>query len=92
MKHIGIGEREREQRRNTERRVLESGEAASAEEITQCSAVEEEPAYGRCEARYAEREREREKGTKMYISIIKSMQQLQMNNNNLCKRLQSHFI
>ena len=27
-----------------------SGEAASAEEITQCSAVEEEPAYGRCEA------------------------------------------
>ena len=27
--------------------VLESGEAASAEEITQCSAVEEKPAYGR---------------------------------------------
>ena len=29
--------------------MLESGEAASAEEITQCSAVEEEPAYGRYE-------------------------------------------
>ena len=27
--------------------VLESGEAASAEEITRCSAVEEEPAYER---------------------------------------------
>ena len=27
-----------------------SGEATNAEEITQCSAVEEEPAYGRFEA------------------------------------------
>ena len=53
-------------------RVLESGEAASAEEITQCSVVGEEPAYGRCEAiQYAQRDRERD--TKRYNSIIKSM-------------------
>ena len=40
--------------------MLESVEVASAEEITQCSAVEEEPAYGKCEAtQYAHRERER---------------------------------
>ena len=30
--------------------LVGSGEAASAEEVTQCSVVEEEPAYGRCEA------------------------------------------
>ena len=35
--------------------------------------------------------RERERGTKRYISINKSMQQLQMNN-KLYKRLQSHYI
>ena len=51
--------------------MLESGEAASAEEITQCSAVEEEPAYGRLKPRYAERETHTH--TKRYNSIIKSM-------------------
>ena len=35
----------------SEGRLLESGEAASAEEITQCSVVKEEPAYVRCETR-----------------------------------------
>ena len=46
-----------------------SGEAASAEEITQYPVWEEEPAYVRWEARYAQREREIERGTKRYISI-----------------------
>ena len=35
---------------------------------------------------------ERERGTKRYNSINKNMQQLQMNNHTLYKRLQSHFI
>ena len=49
----------------------------------------EEPAYVRCKAtRYAQRERERHKEVYLYYQ---NMQQLQMNN-NLYKRLQSHFI
>ena len=62
--------------------VLESGEAASAEEITQCSVVKEEPAYVRWKARYAEREKERE-AQRVYLYYQECMQQLQMNNNNL---------
>ena len=50
----------------------------------------EEPAYRRNKARYAQRERERERGTKN-ISIHK-MQQLQIRTTNLYKRLQGHFI
>ena len=67
-----------------------SGEAASAEEITQHSVWEEEPAYGRYEARqnmHREREREAQRG----ISIHKSATVTRMNN-NLYKWLQSHFI
>ena len=72
--------------------VLRVGEAASVEEITQCSVVKVEPAYGRYEAtEYAQREREREAHTKRYNSIS-NMQQLQNDNNNLYKSLQSHFI
>ena len=54
-------------------RVLQSGEAACAEEITQYPIVEEEPAYVRYGTRYTHThtERERERGTKRYISIIK---------------------
>ena len=51
----------------------------------------EELAYRRNKARYAQRERERERGTKN-ISIHK-MQQLQIRTTtNLYKRLQGHFI
>ena len=53
----------------------------------------EKPAYGRCEAKqYAQREREeREREAQRGITLLTKKQQLQMNN-NLCKRLQSHFI
>ena len=53
--------------------MLESGEAASAEEITQCSVVEEEPAYGRCEAtQYAQREREAQIGISLLSKVCNS--------------------
>ena len=41
--------------------LLGVGEAANAEEITQQSVSQEEPAYGRYETEYAHRERERHK-------------------------------
>ena len=46
---------------------VESGEAASAEGITQCSVVKEEPAYVRQKAIYAQREKERERHKEVYL-------------------------
>ena len=67
------------------------GAAYAEEESHDLLLEEKEPVYGRIEAtQYTHIERERERGTKSYIFINKR-QQLQMNN-NLCKRLQSHFI
>ena len=50
--------------------MLVSGKAASAEEITQCSDVEEEPAYGRLKPRYAQRERETHTHTQRGITLL----------------------
>ena len=45
-----------------------SGETASAEEITQCSIVKEEPAYVKIESKIrTERERERERHKEVYL-------------------------
>ena len=71
--------------------MLGVDKAASAEEITQQSVSEEEPAYGRYETVYAQRERERERGTKS-ISLINKNATVTRMNNNLYNRLQSHII
>ena len=66
--------------------IVGSGEAASAEEITQQSISLEEPAYRRYETREnTHREREAQRG----ISLLATVTTM---NNNLYKRLQSHFI
>ena len=67
--------------------LLESEQAASAEEITQCSAVEEEPAYGRQKTRYAQREREGE--TQRGITLLSKVCATVTNEQ---QPLQSHFI
>ena len=65
-----------------------SEEAASAEERSHDVLFCRNLRMGDVKQHNTHRERERHKE---YNSIIKSMQQLQMNN-NLYKRLQSHFI
>ena len=66
-------------------------EAACAEEGSLDVLLLENPAYERLKAtQYAHREREREAQRGIAL-LTKGMQQLQMNN-NLYKRLQSHFI
>ena len=69
---------------------VEEWEAACAEEVSLDVLFRRKPAHGRFEARqctHIERKREAQR----VISLLTKRQQLQMDN-NLCKRLQSHFI
>ena len=69
--------------------IFVGDEAVNAEDhIAICG--EEELAYRGSKAGYAQREREKERGTKN--NSIKNAIVTSNNNNNLYKRLQSHFI